>query len=223
MITLRAFRALWPASYGRASAADFLFAEPSDPDAPSVHRLCEMDRRETDRSRFVTHMRTAALLAAWRREGVFVASDQPKLFAWQRGGQIMAISGLADLDDLPLRALSPAVVRDTKARLEALGAVFELPILTAPNLPDLSLQTLYDTPQGSLCSVLDLEQVTLSADAATLSGSEIAGALGLIFEGRAERGGSTPVWIRSGTHEDFHPPIGALFWPWVDEPAEALL
>jgi len=220
--TLHAFRALWPASHGGHSAADFLFDEPSDPEAPSAQRLTEMDRRDTDRSRFVSHMRAAALLAAWRRAGVFEAGSEPTLFAWRRNDQIVAVAGLVPPPELPLATPRPTEVREAKARLEALGAVVEMPVLTAANLPDLEVRPLYDTPLGSLCSVLGLQKVMVEMAASDMAGSEIVGALDLIFQGSAEGRRGIPVWIRSGTH-DFRPPVGSLLWPWVEELAGAPL
>jgi len=198
-------------------AADFLFGEPSNPEAPCVQRLRETQRRETDRSRFVSHMRAAALLAAWRRDGVFEAADEPMLFAWRRDDQVAAVAGLAHLAEIPNSGSSQTQIREAKARLEALGAAFELPILATASLPKLDVRPLYDTPKGSLCSILGIDQLTIDVEAGEVSGSEIAGAFGLIFRERAEGSRGIAVWIRSGKHADFHLPIGALLWPWVEE------
>lgn len=220
MATLHAFRALWPSSRGGRSAAEFLLCEPADPETPYALRLSEVDRRETDRSRFVAHMRAASLLAAWRREGVFEGGHEPMLFAWRLHDEVLALAGLVASTHVPRANPKPTEIREAKARLEALGVVLEFPILAARSLPPLDVRSLYDTSQGSLCSVLGLAQATVELAADEMSGSEVAGALDLILQSRAEEERGIPVWIRSATH-DFYPPIGALLWPWVEELAGA--
>ncbi len=155
--------------------------------------LLAHDRRPADRSRFVAPMRTANLIAGWRREGVIVEDQTDRLYTHPG-----AIAGLASLDQLPTSTSTPEEIREAKALIEATGMLFELPILETDELPAV-------TPSIS---------VVIEGEMTVRSGSDLLGAFHLICRDHAEHGIHIPVWIIGREFRD--PPAGLLFWPWVE-------
>jgi hypothetical protein len=216
MVTvLGPFRAIRPSTAEGVPLTRFLQAGAPDSDYPSIHQVLDVERRPSDRNRHVAHMRAAALLAGWRRQGLLAADRSPSFYMWGTADGA-ALAGTAELSALPQTAAEPAACREKKAFLEATGMLVEMPVLGRYDLPHLEPHPLDSTGGGSIGAVPWLGTLEVEGEPSLVAGSATLGACRMLFPDDAQ----VPVWLL-GRGRVEAPPIGLLMWPWVEAAEEA--